>query len=154
MPNGVVHCPNLSKNVVGMAQSLSHECTPLKHAYDACFNTWFEGYLEPAIAHSKNVPQGERNEYAKKKAEEFEQKCGVVWAQYKECVHVSPAPFFVRVGLVPALYGFWCMLADMDLQKAVRDRGLEDLLEQARQDNPLRDPPSRSEGSGSSSSTS
>ncbi|KAF8137533.1 mitochondrial distribution/morphology family 35/apoptosis [Boletus edulis] len=107
-----------------MAHSLSPECTPLKQAYDACFNTWFEGYLEPAIAHSKNVPQGQRNEYAKKKAEEFEQKCGAVWAQYKECV-----------------------------QKAVRDRGLEDLLEQARQENPLHHPPSTSEGSGSSSTS-
>ncbi|KAF8551643.1 hypothetical protein OG21DRAFT_1486814 [Imleria badia] len=104
------------------SKSLSPECTPLKQAYDACFNTWFEGYLEPAIAHSKNVPQGQRNEYAKQKAEEFEQKCGVVWAQYKEC-------------------------------KAVRERGLEELLEQARQENPLREPPSTSEGGRSSSST-
>ncbi|KAN0084173.1 Mitochondrial distribution/morphology family 35/apoptosis [Tylopilus felleus] len=105
-----------------MAQSLSPECTPLKQAYDACFNTWFEGYLEPAIAHSKNVPQGQRNEYAKQKAEEFEQKCGAIWTRYKECV-----------------------------QKAVRDRGLEELLEQARQENPLRHPPSTStEGSRSS----
>lgn len=124
-----------------MAHSLSPECTPLKHAYDACFNTWFEGYLEPAIAHSKNVPHGERNEYAKKKAEEFEQKCGAVWAQYKECVHVS-ATFSSYV---------WFCFADMNrLQKAVRDRGIGDLLEQARQENPLREPPSRSEGSHSS----
>ena len=29
-------------------RSLNPECTPLKHRYDACFNSWFEGYLRPA----------------------------------------------------------------------------------------------------------
>lgn len=135
-----------------MAQSLSPECTPLKQAYDACFNTWFEGYLEPAIEHSKNVPPSQRNDYSKKKAEEFEQKCGVVWAQYKECVQVSFASVVsVRLRLVSGVR--WLTLTSL-LQKAVRDRGLGDLLEQARQENPLREPPSASEGSGSSSSTS
>ncbi|WVQ97887.1 hypothetical protein IAU59_005004 [Kwoniella sp. CBS 9459] len=31
-------------------ESLSPECTPLKHRYDSCFNAWFEGYLQPALA--------------------------------------------------------------------------------------------------------
>ncbi|KAI5981407.1 mitochondrial distribution/morphology family 35/apoptosis [Pisolithus albus] len=88
-----------------MAHSLSPECTPLKHAYDSCFNSWFEGYLEPAIANSQKLSEGQRNEYAKRKAEEFEQNCGAVWGKYKECV-----------------------------QKALKDRGLDELLEQARQD--------------------
>ena len=26
--------------------SLSPECTPLKHKYDACFNRWFDSYLQ------------------------------------------------------------------------------------------------------------
>ncbi|KIM54359.1 hypothetical protein SCLCIDRAFT_17698 [Scleroderma citrinum Foug A] len=95
-----------------MAQSLSPECTPLKHAYDSCFNSWFEGYLEPAVAHSKNLSEGQRNEYTKEKAEEFERNCGAVWRQYKGCV-----------------------------QKALKDRGLDELLEHARLDNPLRKPP-------------
>lgn len=30
-------------------RSLNPECTPLKHAYDSCFNAWFEGYLKPAV---------------------------------------------------------------------------------------------------------
>ncbi|WWC87070.1 uncharacterized protein L201_001956 [Kwoniella dendrophila CBS 6074] len=30
-------------------ESLSPECTPLKHRYDSCFNAWFEGYLQPAL---------------------------------------------------------------------------------------------------------
>ncbi|KAG2068933.1 hypothetical protein BDR04DRAFT_1056168 [Suillus decipiens] len=91
-----------------MAHSLSPECTPLKHEYDACFNTWFEGYLEPAIANSntKGYSQGQRIEYSKLKKEEYVRKCGSIWAQ-----------------------------------KAVTDKGLGDLLSQARQENPLREPP-------------
>ncbi|KAF8837178.1 hypothetical protein BDN67DRAFT_973278 [Paxillus ammoniavirescens] len=107
-----------------MAHSLTPGCTPLKHAYDSCFNTWFEGYLEPAIKHSKNLPQGQRNEYAKQKAEEFEEKCGAIWAQYKECV-----------------------------QKAVRDRGLGELLDQAREENPLREPPPPPSAAGGTTSS-
>lgn len=143
---------------IAMAHSLSPECTPLKHAYDACFNTWFEGYLEPAIEHPRNVLPGQRNEYAKKKAEEFEQKCGVVWAQYKECVQVSVSLLFLCVWFRVARPGIGLMsgytVTHAKLQKAVRERGLGDLLEQARQENPLREPPSSSEKSESSSSTS
>ena len=43
------------------SRSLSPECTPLKHRYDQCFNSWFEGYLQPALdaAHTSqtNPPQ-------------------------------------------------------------------------------------------------
>jgi hypothetical protein len=67
-----------------MASSLSAACTPLKQAYDSCFNAWFEGYLEPAVA----APPDERAAHAKQKAEEYEAKCGKVWAEYKVCVQV------------------------------------------------------------------
>ncbi|KAH7926155.1 UPF0203-domain-containing protein [Leucogyrophana mollusca] len=106
-----------------MAHSLSPECTPLKHAYDSCFNTWFEGYLEPAVSPSSSE---QRAQYSKKKADEFEERCGKVWVEYKQCV-----------------------------QKAVKDKGLGDLLDQARVENPLRDPPpAPSPGEVSSSSSS
>ncbi|KAG2750365.1 hypothetical protein P692DRAFT_20863625 [Suillus brevipes Sb2] len=97
-----------------MAHSLSPECTPLKHDYDACFNTWFEGYLEPAIANAntKGHSQGQRIEYSKLKKEEYDRKCGGIWEKYKDCV-----------------------------QKAVTEKGLGELLSQARQENPLREPP-------------
>ncbi|OCF37498.1 hypothetical protein I316_00622 [Kwoniella heveanensis BCC8398] len=36
-------------------ESLSPECTPLKHRYDSCFNAWFEGYLQPALAASASA---------------------------------------------------------------------------------------------------
>lgn len=66
-----------------MASSLSPECTPLKANYDACFNSWFEGYLEPAMSAGTD-----RTEYSKRKAEEYQQKCGKVWEEYKACVQV------------------------------------------------------------------
>jgi TRIAP1/MDM35 family protein len=69
---------------VPMADSLSPECTPLKSKYDTCFNAWFEGYLEPAVA----VSSSERSAYSKEKADEFEAKCGKVWGQYRACVQV------------------------------------------------------------------
>ncbi|PPR00748.1 hypothetical protein CVT24_000773 [Panaeolus cyanescens] len=93
-----------------MSQSLLPECTPLKKEYDACFNSWFEGYLEPAVAAASS--QEARAAYSKKKAEEFQAKCGKVWESYKACV-----------------------------QQAVKAKGLDKLLEQAREENPLVDPP-------------
>ena len=63
-----------------MAESLSPECSPLKTTYDACFNAWFEGYLEPAIAVSQSTGTNdvEKSRYAKEKADEFQRRCGGV----------------------------------------------------------------------------
>jgi len=73
-----------------MAHSLSSECTPLKHAYDSCFNAWFAGYLEPTLTpHQQREKDKNPQEYQKQKAEEYQQKCGKVWESYKECVQVS-----------------------------------------------------------------
>ena len=72
-----------------MASSLSEECTPLKTAYDACFNAWFEGYLEPAVT----VTDANRAAYSKQKAEEYDRKCGKIWNEYKNCVQVRFSRF-------------------------------------------------------------
>lgn len=69
-----------------MAHSLEDRCTPLKLEYDSCFNSWFEGYLEPAVSVSAS-PEN-RAEYSKAKAEEYERKCGKIWASYRDCVRV------------------------------------------------------------------
>lgn len=71
-----------------MAHSLSDPCTPLKHEYDTCFNAWFEGYLEPAVAASKGTAE-ERAAYSQAKAAEYEKSCGAIWAQYRDCIQVS-----------------------------------------------------------------
>jgi TRIAP1/MDM35 family protein len=68
-----------------MAESLSSECTPLKHAYDTCFNAWFEGYLEPTTSQK---PQADQSQRAKEMAAEYEEKCGKLWTGYRECVQV------------------------------------------------------------------
>jgi TRIAP1/MDM35 family protein len=76
-----------------MAHSLSSECTPLKHAYDSCFNAWFAGYLEPTLTpHQQREKNKNPQEYQKQKAEEYQQKCGKVWESYKECVQVCIHP--------------------------------------------------------------
>jgi TRIAP1/MDM35 family protein len=69
-----------------MAQSLSDACTPLKQKYDSCFNAWFGGYLEPAVAASATLEK--RAQYSKQKAEEFQEKCGAIWESYRECIQV------------------------------------------------------------------
>ena len=69
-----------------MSQSLSEECTPLKRKYDACFNAWFEGYLEPALSASANAEQ--RTKFAQQKAAEFDSSCGKIWQAYRQCVQV------------------------------------------------------------------
>ena len=75
-----------------MAHSLSSECTPLKHAYDSCFNAWFAGYLEPTLTpHQQREKDKNPQEYQRQKAQEYQQKCGKVWESYKECVQVSDA---------------------------------------------------------------
>jgi len=48
----------------------------------------------------------------KDKAEEYDRKCGQVWKSYRECV-----------------------------QRAVTNKNLDQLLKEAREDNPLKDPP-------------
>lgn len=84
-----------------MASSLSAQCTPLKHSYDQCFNSWFEGYLQPAIdATSGKAPEDEtRRAYSKQKAAEFQEKCGSIWEEYRACVTVSEKiPVWISVG--------------------------------------------------------
>ena len=77
-----------------MAHSLEERCTPLKLEYDSCFNSWFEGYLEPAVSASAS-PES-RAKYSKEKAEEYERKCGKIWASYRECVRVCSARCFIH----------------------------------------------------------
>lgn len=89
-----------------MAHSLEERCTPLKLEYDSCFNSWFEGYLEPAVSVSAS-PES-RGEYSKSKAEEYERKCGKIWASYRDCVRVrlSFSCFFFNVFLQLIPSGF------------------------------------------------
>jgi TRIAP1/MDM35 family protein len=110
-----------------MAHSLSPKCTPLKREYDSCFNSWFEGYLEPAVA--ANASHDERAAFSKKKADEFHAKCGMIWEQYRQCVQVR------RISCVASV------LRPKPVQNAVKEKGLDNLLAQAREEYPLTTPP-------------
>lgn len=77
---------------IDMADSLSPQCTPLKHEYDSCFNVWFEEYLEPALA--TNATQKQRTAHYQRKADEFQAKCGKVYAEYQNCIQVGRFRFY------------------------------------------------------------
>ncbi|KZT54174.1 hypothetical protein CALCODRAFT_439119 [Calocera cornea HHB12733] len=103
-----------------MAHSLKPECTPLKHKYDACFNAWFEGYLQPLSAPAlaggaaaKPLTQEAREAAQRGKREEYERTCGKVWEAYRGC-----------------------------LSGALTEKRLDDLLQQAREENPMLEPES------------
>jgi hypothetical protein len=80
-----------------MAHSLEQSCTQLKLEYDSCFNSWFEGYLEPAVTASAS-PES-RAKYSKEKADEYERKCGKIWASYRDCVRVCRIRHFIHCEL-------------------------------------------------------
>ncbi|KAG8983172.1 hypothetical protein FRB94_007818 [Tulasnella sp. JGI-2019a] len=109
-----------------MAHSLTPECTPLKLAYDSCFNAWFEGYLQP-IASSGQGPFSMEEKLAQNraKAEDYEARCGKIWQSYRTCV-----------------------------QKAVKGSGLTKMIREAQEEHPLATPPGSPTGSQTSSSTS
>ena len=80
-----------------MASSLSPECTPLKHEYDNCFNSWFEGYLEPVVGSNGKVASNrDRERHVRAKTEEYENNCGRLWSTYKECVQVQFAMYIIN----------------------------------------------------------
>ncbi len=109
-----------------MASRMSEECTPLKREYDACFNAWLEGYLEP-VARPENDKARAARQAAK--AAEYDAKCGAIWTAYRSCVRVRRVVVAIRC------------VAHAGVQKAVDDKGLSPLLETARKDDPLATPP-------------
>lgn len=66
-----------------MASSLASECTPLKLKYDACFNAWFEGYLEPVTGAQTSEA---KKDWAAMKAKQYDEQCGKLWESYRTCL--------------------------------------------------------------------
>jgi hypothetical protein len=74
-----------------MSQSLAPECTQLKHAYDSCFNNWFASYLQPQSSSGDETVDKQRQIEAQVK--NYEEKCGKVWEEYKDCLLASGSSF-------------------------------------------------------------
>ncbi|KAG8985321.1 hypothetical protein FRB94_004193 [Tulasnella sp. JGI-2019a] len=105
-----------------MASSLSAECTPLKQAYDTCFNSWFQRYLTPSTSPRTPVLTSEEKlAQNRAKAADYEARCGSLWQEYQACV-----------------------------QRAVEGNGLAELLRESRDEPPLTYPSGSSNGSSSS----
>ncbi|CAO1639370.1 unnamed protein product [Sympodiomycopsis kandeliae] len=132
---------------LGQMSSLSPECTPLKHRYDTCFNSWFEEYLSlgtdssassssstatpsgssfwgrSSSANSSNSTMLDSKEKRKQLRLELDGKCGEVLKSYQDCV-----------------------------KKALGQREILPLISEAREFNPFPFPIDSSSSSSSSSS--
>jgi hypothetical protein len=98
----------------------------VQQRYDTCFNTWFASYLP--LASSPDVSDDER----KVKADEYESKCGQTFREYKACLQASRLVLFSRRRVaVHLLFPF------LFSQKGIQEKGLTDLLAQARAEEPL-----------------
>ncbi|EJD05543.1 uncharacterized protein FOMMEDRAFT_103645 [Fomitiporia mediterranea MF3/22] len=76
------------------------------------YDSCFNAWFEGYLQPAVNLSAAQRAEYSKAKADEFEQKCGKVWREYQACV-----------------------------KRAVKDKGLDEMLTEATKDNPLTSPP-------------
>ena len=82
--------------VLGRIESLSPDCTPLKHQYDGCFNAWFKEYLEIATQGTTNNAYEPRNTmFSSAKPyrlaqlrDQYERECGKLFSMYQSCVRV------------------------------------------------------------------
>lgn len=101
---------------LGVMDSLSSECTPLKHKYDNCFNLWLQDYLSVSPSNhpsnSSSPSAKEENKWSswstssrdrKDKGDEagqrrqrnlilketLEKDCGELFREYQKCVKVS-----------------------------------------------------------------
>lgn len=153
---------NSHSSGLGVMPSMSAECTPLKHRYDACFNKWFEDYLglpappPPSSAgsardsgvsgfFSQNGSSALRSEPSqsdrRRLRDRLDGECGAMWKEYQSCVLVSQQ----RAGPLtqprsppapqPLLFPY--------PQRAVKAKDLDKLIDEAREHNPFPFPSDR-----------
>ncbi|TKY86855.1 hypothetical protein EX895_004143 [Sporisorium graminicola] len=142
---------------LGAISSLSPECTPLKHRYDSCFNLWFKDYL--AIGDDQIQDQQRQSEAStsgstaslastssssssgsKKKSSWFSDSS----SSLSNSTSASTLPELdveSRKQSIMERYDRDCAKLFKDYQtcvrKAVTERGLDDLIQQARKENPF-----------------
>ncbi|WFD30999.1 hypothetical protein MSPP1_002027 [Malassezia sp. CBS 17886] len=106
---------------LGLMDSISPECTPLKHRYDQCFNSWFRDYLDVATQeHNPSSSSWGRSAGSMfsagssqsgplaKLRDQYEANCGKLFSEYQACVKL-----------------------------AVHEKGLDDAIVRARNENPF-----------------
>lgn len=86
---------------LGRMNSMSPECTPLKHKYDNCFHAWFKDYLDkssnPKVIPSTSPTQILRSSRANQAPatdpaalrERYESDCGKLFRDYQACIKVG-----------------------------------------------------------------
>lgn len=85
-----------SSTQAGQMDSMSPECTPLKHKYDNCFNLWFRDYLAASSENAERGAQPRTHSLFERKAppslsslrERYEKDCGSLFTEYQACVKV------------------------------------------------------------------
>ncbi|KAI0784048.1 mitochondrial distribution/morphology family 35/apoptosis [Abortiporus biennis] len=87
------------------------------------YDSCFNAWFEGYLEPAVSTTPEQRTKFSNQKAAEYEEKCGKIWEKYRSCV-----------------------------QKAVKDKQLDALLDQARQENPLKEPPNDSSTNKASSS--
>ncbi|GAK68195.1 uncharacterized protein PAN0_050d6431 [Moesziomyces antarcticus] len=134
---------------LGAISSMSAECTPLKHRYDSCFNLWFKDYL--AIGDDQIQDQQRRSQTAstassstngastKKKSGWFSDSSSS--STSTQASSIADSDVEGRKNAIMQRYERDCAQLFKDYQacikKAVTERGLDDLIRQARKENPF-----------------
>ncbi|SPO31932.1 uncharacterized protein UTRI_06654_B [Ustilago trichophora] len=141
---------------LGAICSLSSECTPLKHRYDSCFNLWFKDYLtigddqirdqqrQSEASSSGAVPSTSSASSAssgiKKKSSWFSDSASSSTAS-TNASSIGETDIESRKQAIMERYDRDCGKLFKEYQacvkKAVTDRGLDDLIKQARKENPF-----------------
>lgn len=121
---------------LGQMNSMSPECTHLKQRYDQCFHNWFKLYLEASTESKIKEEQNKRNTDSWRSGRasfftsshsnsqnlealraQYEKDCGAFFNEYRECIQV-------RIMVI-------------NIQPALKENGLEEAIEKARQENPF-----------------
>ncbi|TDL24628.1 hypothetical protein BD410DRAFT_767184 [Rickenella mellea] len=92
---------------------MAHSLSPECTPLKQEYDTCFNAWFEGYLQPVVAATPELRAEQTAAKTEEYNQKCGKIWESYRDCVQ----------------------------QRAVKAKGLEDLLGEARKENPLTKPP-------------
>ncbi|SAM86504.1 uncharacterized protein UBRO_08878 [Ustilago bromivora] len=135
---------------LGAISSMSPECTPLKHRYDSCFNLWFKDYLaigdgqireqqRQSEASSSGTASPASESSADKKKSGWFSDSSSSWSVSTSAASSAESDLETRKRAIMERYDQDCgkLFKDYQACKAVTERGLEDLIRQARKENPF-----------------